>query len=70
MEALMMVQTKKSGGRMTPSSFNEWIRLVVGPVTGVGLAIYLSLQGTWQPYEPPLIALLIFGPSIVKGPEQ
>ena len=52
---------------MTPSSINEWVRLVVGPLAGVGLAVYLSVAGTWAAYEPPLIALLVFGPSVVAG---
>lgn len=55
---------------MTPSSLNEWLRLTIGPAVGIGLAIYLSVAGQWQAYEPPLVALLIFGPGIVKGPTR
>lgn len=55
------------GGGFSAIHVNEWIRLVLGPIVGIGLSIYLSASGNWQAYEPPLITLLIFGPSIMKG---
>jgi hypothetical protein len=62
-----MLVTSSAGAAMTPSSLNEWIRLVVGPTVGICLAIYLSVVNGWQAYEPPLIVLLVFGPSVVQG---
>lgn len=52
---------------LTPSRFNEWLRLVVAPLTGIALAVYLSVANAWVAYEPPLIVLMVFGPAIVSG---
>lgn len=42
----------------------SWLLLVIAPVVGLALTVYLLLAGQLEPWHLPLLVGLIFGPLV------